>query len=258
MKMLIFKFSLILIFLFIFLSPLNAFCDDAITADDLVYLTEKFPPHNYVKDGRFVGASVEILEMIWKKLGASKTRADLEIIPWARGIKRLENEPNIVLFGMGFSVERAQKFHWVGPYYTHSLSLIAKKENKLQIHTLEDAKTFQIGAVREDMGHQTLIDFHFSQSKLDLSSDIDMLYNKLKYDRLNLICYVEESFFNYIDTHHLNKNLFEPVFQFSSMKSGYGFSKKIPASLIQKFQKALDQLKKDNAVNAILKKYGIK
>ncbi|NOX34441.1 MAG: amino acid ABC transporter substrate-binding protein [Deltaproteobacteria bacterium] len=255
MNILIFKINLILIISFVLTCPLNAFCDNALTADDLVYLTENFPPHNYIKDGRLVGASVEILEMIWKKLGSLKTKNDIKLIPWARAIKRMKNEPNIVLFGMGFSVDRIKKFHWVGPYYTHSLSLIAKKEEKIKINALEDAKMFLIGVVREDVGHQMLINLHFQASNLDLSSDIDVLFNKLKYDRFNLICYVEPAFFKYMDKHNLNKDLFEPVFQVSDMRSGFGFSKEIPGYLILKFQKALDELKNNKSINKILKKY---
>ncbi|MCK5162196.1 MAG: ABC transporter substrate-binding protein [Desulfobacula sp.] len=255
MKTLTFNFFLILILASILFSPMNVFCKDTISADDLIYLTENFPPHNYEKNGRLVGASVEILEMIWKHIGASKTRNDIKLIPWARGIKRLENEPNIVLFGMGFSPDRIKKFHWVGPYYDHALSLIAKKEKKIKIHALEDAKVFQIGVVREDVGHQMLMNFHFLKSKLDLSSDIDILYNKLNYNRFNLICYVEPAFFKYLAKHNLNKDLFEPVFQISNMRSGFGFSKKIPDSLIITFQKALDALKENNSIDIILKKY---
>jgi polar amino acid transport system substrate-binding protein len=255
MKTIIFKFLSITSFLIYLSLTVNAFAKPPATADDLIYLTEIFPPHNFVKQGELVGASVEILEVIWKHLGASKTKKDITIVPWARGMKRLEHEPNIALFGMGFSLERTKKFQWVGPYYNHPLSLIAKKESKIKIHHIEDAKAFHIGVVREDIGHQMLLNFHFAPSKLDQSSDIDTLYKKLNYNRFNLICYVEPSFFKYISENNLDKELFEPVFQLSNMRSGFGFSKEIPELLIQKFQKALDESIESNEINKILKKY---
>ncbi len=239
-------------------TPVLALQQARVTADDLVYLTENFPPHNFEKNNRITGASVEILEMIWQRMGCNKTDKDIEMIPWARGIKRLENEPNIVLFGMGFSVERIKKFQWVGPYYKHSFSLIAKKAEKIKIHHINDAKTFLIGVVRQDMGHQLLLKKGFAPDNLDLASDIESLFNKINYNRFKLICYTDHAFLNYIGKHHPKKlGQFEPVFQVSNMRSGFGFSKKIPASLVQQFQKTLDELLNTAVVDEILKKYGL-
>ncbi len=239
------------------LLPYKVFSKAAISADDLIYLTENFPPHNYMKNGSIDGVSVEILELIWKKMGVSKTKSDIALVPWARGIKRLENEPNIVLFGMGFSQDRAKKFHWAGPYFSQTISLIAKKEKKIRINTIDDAKAFQIGVVREDIGQQTLLKLGFDSSKLDLSSDIDMLFRLFKYERFDLICYVENVFFDYAGRQDINGMLFETVIQIVSTNSGFGFSKKIPVSLIKQFQTALDQLKEENAIDIILKKHGL-
>lgn len=226
------------------------------TADDLVYLTENFPPHNFVKDGRIAGASMEILELIWKKLDCRKTHKDVRLMPWARAIKRLENEPNIVLFGMGYSVERVKKFHWIGPYYHHSLSLIAKKKHRFKIHHINDAKALLIGVVREDIGHQILLNLGFFPEHLDLSCDIETLFKKINYGRFNLVCYADQAFFKHISTHHPDTaDLFETVLQVSNMRSGFGFSKQVPLSLVREFQRALNDLKGTSALASILEKY---
>lgn len=229
-----------------------------ITADDLVYYTENFPPHNYMKNGRLQGASVDILQLIWQKLGASKNRRDIILAPWARTIKLLEKQPNMVLFGMGFSLERAKKFHWVGPYYTHELSLISKNNRPLAIPTLGYAKQFSIGVVRQDMGHQMLKTLGFQASRLDLSSDIEQLHKKFIKNRFDLICYVKNAYFKYLDHLDTDPTSFKAVYQISMMRSGFGFSRQIPLSLIQKFQTALDELKADQSVARVLEKYDIR
>lgn len=249
--------AVILIFLYIPLS--SARCDTTVTADDLIYLTENFPPHNFVKEGNITGASVEILELIWKRLDCKKTTRDIKVIPWARGMKQLENEPNIVLFGMGYSVERIKKFQWVGPYYHHALSLIAKKEKNIKIHHIDDAKSYLIGVVREDVGNQFLLNLDFSPEKLDLSSDVESLFNKINYNRFNLICYAGDAFLKFVSEHHPDKtDDFEPVFEVSNMRSGFGFSKTIPKELIQQFQTALDELISDGSVDGVLHKFHMK
>lgn len=228
-----------------------------ITADDLVYYTEHFPPHNYLEDKQINGASVEILELIWQKLGASKTRKEILIVPWARAIKKLETAPKMVLFGMGFSQERAEKFHWVGPYYTHDLSLISKQSRPLVIASLGQAKKFSIGVVRQDIGHQILKNRGFQNDHLDLSNDLEQLHEKFIRDRFELICYVKNTYFEYLTGQGIDTKAFKEVYQLSIMKSGFGFSKKIPLSLVQKFQTALDELKADRSVARILKKYSL-
>jgi len=258
MNVFVFRFFVFFACIFHFFIPMNALCNPEISADDLIYLTENFPPHNFEKDGRLMGASVEILELIWTRMGSSRRKSDIQLVPWARGIKRLENEPNVVLFGMGFSAERIKKFHWVGPYYEHALSLIAKKEKNIRIYKIEDAKEINIGVVREDIGHQMLLNLGFLPARLDLSPDIDSLYHKLAANRFNLICYVEPSFFEYADTQSPDRNIYEPIFQISNMKSGFGFSKNIPETLVKKFQNALDDLKTSSSIDVILKKYHMK
>jgi len=252
------KIAIPLIFIISFIFNSNLYCAQGVTADDLIYMTENFPPHNFIRNNTLEGASVEILELIWEKMGTSKSRKDIKIIPWARGIKRLKNEPNTVLFGMGYSRERSVNFHWVGPYYTHTLALISKKSNPIKINRIEDAKHFQIGVVREDIGHQTLLKNGFSPQKLDLAGDIDSLYRKLKYNRFDMICYVEHSFFNYLATKTSDHYAFKPIFRVANMKSGFGFNKNIPSELIKKFQHSLDELIDENKVNSILNKYKMK
>jgi polar amino acid transport system substrate-binding protein len=240
-----------------FISGLTSIGAAEITADDLVYYTEHFPPHNYLEDNRIKGVSVDILELIWQKLGASKKREEILIVPWARAIKKLETKPNMVLFGMGFSQERAEKFHWVGPYYVHDLSLISKKSSPLAIPSLEHAKKFAIGVVRQDIGHQSLENIGFQRDLLDLSNDLNQLHEKFIRNRFELICYVKNTYFEYLTGQGIDPKEFQAVYQISMMKSGYGFSKKIPLSLIQKFKRALDQLKADHSVARILKKHNL-
>ena len=242
-------------FFSLFQIPLGA---AEMTANDLVYFTENYPPHNYLENDRLQGVSVEILQLIWQKLGASKTTEDITVVPWARGIKQLETEPNMVLFGMGFSPERAKKFHWVGPYYTHELCLISKRKHDLTILSLEQAKNFSIGVVRQDLGHQTLKSLGFKEKTLDLSSDLGQLHKKFIRNRFELICYAKDTYFKYLGISGYNPNDFKLAYSIAVMKSGFGFSKQIPLPLIQNFQTALDELLENQSVERILKKYNLR
>ncbi len=62
-------------------------------------------------------------------------------------------------------------------------------------------------------------------------------------------------------THHPEaSDQFEAVFKITDIRSGFGFgfSKKIPKSLIDEFQTTLDDLIKDGSIEKILTKYHLR
>lgn len=229
-----------------------------ITADDLVYLTEEYPPQNFTKDGKVVGVSVEILELMWKSMGSKKTAADIKIVPWARGYNDVLKKDNVVLFGMGYSDERARILSWIGPYFSHSLVLMAKKDSGIQISSIDDAKKYTVGVAREDIGHHIIQKKGFDDSVLDKSSNQSSLLKKLAAGRVDMICYMEDAALKNMPKEGLNIDDYETVYEVLNLRSGYGFNKKIPKSLVDQFQATLDKLVADGSVDKILRKYEIK
>lgn len=227
------------------------------TADDLFYVTENFPPHNYMEDGELKGISVEVLELIWKKLGADRKRSQVQVLPWARAIKMLESHSNMVLFGMGYTRERGEKFQWAGPYFTHELSLISRSDNPVLIRSMDDARQMTIGVVRMDIGHQFLEEHGFDPSALEFCDDVGQLHQKFIYQRFQLICYVPHAYFVYSESQGIPRSEFKNLFTLSVSRSGFGFSRQVPGTLVRQFQKALDELRDEGTLKSILKRYGV-
>ncbi|MCP4023004.1 MAG: ABC transporter substrate-binding protein [Desulfobacteraceae bacterium] len=257
-KSVLLKLIVLLFFLLISLTLACPATADQITAKDLVYITEEYPPHNFYKEGILKGASIEILSLIWEYLGLENKVEQILILPWARGIKRLGREPNIVLFAMGYSPERAQKYHWVGAYHTHSLVFIAKKSKKIKLKTILDAQYYQVGAVREDIGHHVLAGKGFEWLNPQLSNNQKSLFLKLKRDRLDMISYMDDSAFKNMHRFGLKPQNYEIVYEVQKLKSGFGFSKKVPISVVGQFQGALDQVMANGSADHILEKYDLK
>lgn len=228
-----------------------------VSALDLIYLTEQYPPHNYMERGELKGLSIEILQLIWKKLDMKNSVEDIKVIPWARGMERIKSEPNIVLFGMGWSPDRLEFLNWIGPYYAHSLYLIAKKERKIRIAQLKDAEAYLVGAVRSDIGHGVLESKGFPMSSVDLNNSQNALFKKLDSGRVDMICYMEEAAFKSMPRNGLNPGDYEKVFEVFQLKSGYGFSKQVPKEFLDAFQGALNELVEEGRTTQILKKYKV-
>ncbi len=239
------------------LFPCNSAVSTEITTDNLIYLTENYPPHNYMENGQLKGASIEILQLLWKKLNIPDKTSSIEMVPWARGMAMIRHKPNIVLFGMGYSKERAAQFHWVGPYYSHPLSLIGKKSGHYIIKSIEDAQKMTVGAVRDDLGNSILLKMGFPQSSLELSNNQKSLFLKLKNDRIALASYSNDAAIEAMKKAGLNLAKYEMVYEIKILKAGFGFSQQIPQHIIDDFQHALENQIRNGAVRKILLKYKI-
>jgi polar amino acid transport system substrate-binding protein len=74
---------------------------------ELTILTENLPPLNYIKDGKLVGPSIEIVKEIQRRVGS---RDKIQAYPWARAYKIALEDENVVLFGMTHTKAREDKF----------------------------------------------------------------------------------------------------------------------------------------------------
>ena len=85
--------------------------------EEMGWMTEQYPPFNYVddEDGKLNGITVDVLMAMFKKVGVTLDPTDIEVLPWARGYKRVLEKPGSVLFSTTYTVERLQNFRFVGP-----------------------------------------------------------------------------------------------------------------------------------------------
>ncbi len=221
--------------------------------DDLIYMTEDYAPANYLENGTLKGTSVELLKLMWKKMGYPEQT--INVYPWARGYLYIKNMGNHVLFTMSRTKEREKLFKWVGPIFTTRQILIALSEKKIKLHTIEDAKKYQIGIIRDDVAGMLLNKSGFDNNKLQEVSKLQHNIKKLELDRIDLIAYSENGFYKHLKLNNLDPKKFESVYILKETGLYYAFHKDTPDPLIQKFQKALDSLQVEHM--SILKRYNL-
>ena len=100
--------------------------NQTVSAKDLTYITEQYPPYNYQEDGRLQGISVDLLEKVWERLSVNLNRSAIQLLPWTEGYQRTLKENNTVLFTTFRIPEREQLFKWVGPIASGRDVLLAK------------------------------------------------------------------------------------------------------------------------------------
>ncbi len=221
--------------------------------DSLLLVTEDFPPYNYARDGEAAGLSTEVLLAMLKSLGSSLGRADIKILPWARGYWFLQERPNTLLYSVTRTPERERLFKWVGPIAQNKNVLLARKDRHIVLGSLEEAKAFRIGAVRDDAGGQLLMAAGIGNETLDVSGDPRANMLKLARNRIDLFAYPETVAQWICKAEGLSPDDFESVYVLHQGELYFALNKKTPEAIVRTLQEALDGLKQRGEIDTILK-----
>ena len=216
-----------------------------------VYCEEDFPVQFYGKDGQLTGFSIEIVREIQNRLGI---RGEIQVVPWSRGIDKLNNEPNTMLITMAKTPEREALYQWVGPVISVEYGLYGKANSALKISSLEGAKKVKaIGVYRNDIRDQTLTRLGFSN--LDRAASNVSSFKKLMIGRIDL--YTDTKLGAEQTAVALGYRPSDVKLIFPLFKSylSFGVSRTTSPAIVQKWNAALDAMKKDETFLAIQRKY---
>ncbi|MBF0203381.1 MAG: ABC transporter substrate-binding protein [Desulfamplus sp.] len=231
---------------------------NAQTINDLILMTENYPPFNFLQDEKLQGISVDLIEAMLKKTGSDKTRKDIQLLPWARGYYYLEHEKNACLFATTRTEEREKEFKWVGPIAENTTVLTSRKKQKIDIKTPEDLKKYKIGAVIKDIGEQLLLDAGLSAENIDRISGTDAILKAIKrinMGRIDAFAYGENVIKWELKQQGFDLNDYETAYVLKTGELYYAFHKDTPDDIIQKLQNALDELKKEGDYQRIRDTY---
>ncbi len=228
-------------------------------ADGIKIISEDWPPFSYKEKGVIIGFSIEIIEQIVRDTKIEQ-EGKMEIWPWARAFREIQEKPNILITGMARSEERENLFKWIGPIGPREIWLfrLASRED-IVLRSLEDAKSYKTGVVRKTSGAEQLMKNGFLEKK-----HLQFVSKESQALRMLLVGRVDFVTFNLVEMVWQLKQMSPPA----SMKmvkpalliSGdyqyyFGLSKQIPDSIVSELQKALDQMKRDGRYKKIWKKY---
>lgn len=247
------KLALSLLLLISFSSPILAQ-----SVDDLVFITENYPPLNFEKEGKVQGIAVDLMVEMLALAGAKKTRADIKVQPWARGYDTAQNQKNTVLFAMTRTTARENLFKWVGPIMPSRIVLVAKKSRAIKVKAIEDLNqsTYKIGTVREDVGEQLLLAAGTKKERIAQTNSGLSLAKMLNADRIDMSAYGAEMILWDIKESGYATADYEELYTFpGSQQQYFAFHKDTDDKVIGILQTALDQLKTKGKFNEILARY---
>ncbi len=228
-----------------------------INIDDIKFMTESYPPFNFKSNGRLAGIAVNLIEEMFLKVGSKLTRKDIEMLPWARAYLYITHstKEQIGLFSMTRSKEREHLFKWVGPLSESRIVLIAPKSKKIVINSIDDINKHRVGVVRDDVGEQLLILKGVKSINLDVVFDLQLNALKLVRNRIDLWACGEIVAKWTLKQNNVNPNDYETVHVLQQGSNYFAFNLATDDQVINKLQKALDELKVDGTHEKILDRY---
>ncbi|AHL31681.1 amino acid ABC transporter substrate-binding protein [Pseudomonas brassicacearum] len=221
----------------------------------LVLLTENFPPYNMAKNGKnfaqdenINGIAVDIVREIFK-------RADISYsltlrFPWERIYKLALENPGYGVFVMARLPEREKLFKWVGPIGPDDWIMLAKTDSKITLDSLEQARKYRIGAYKGDAIAETLA--KQGLNPIVVLRDQDNA-KKLVNGQIDLWATGDPAG-RYLARQE-GVNDLKTVLRFNSAELYLALNKDVPDDVVARLQAALDELRKEGAVDAIMARY---
>lgn len=237
--------------LFIFLLPIFLLSNEKINT-----YTENYPPYNFEKDGQIHGISVEILYAMYEKMGEEKKKPLLT--NWSRGYTMTQKKKNSVIFSTTKTKSREKLFKWVGPICKTTVEIIAKKDKKIKIKTLKDLNKYKIGTVLKDIGETFLLDNGVSKEQIYSVSGtnaIELSFKKLEKDRIDLFSYEYKVAKYEAKGKNFDVSKYENVFTLIDGELYFAFNLDTDDKIVNKWQKALDEIKANGTYKKIMDKY---
>ena len=217
-----------------------------------VYICE-YPPFMFKKDGKVTGVATEIVREIMKRLQVSY---NIKSLPWKRAYRYLLEEPNVMLFTVTRTKARENYFKWAGPIITSRLVFFAKRDSKIEIKSLEDAKKVdRIGLVQGYSVEKYLLQQGFTNlDNISASEKTNPI--KLMKDRITLWATVDLVGIYNAKLQGVNPEDMKVAYVIIKDQHKYiAFSKQVPDKIVQRWQDVLDEIKQDGTFEKILDKW---
>ena len=159
------------LFLILCLSFFFGYGTSSAAEEELLVMTEQFPPFNFQEDNTIKGLSTQIVKELFKR---AQFTYSIELVPWKRAYNTTLNRPNTLIYTMAKTASRMNKFHWIGKIANRKVSLFRLRSRQdLASMTLEEVKEKATIAVTQgDASMETIREMGFSEKNITAVRDV--------------------------------------------------------------------------------------
>ena len=226
-----------------------------VNAQEITVVTEEFPPFNYLENEEITGISTEVVRATLTKAGI---QAEVRMYPWARAYWMASEQPNVLIYTLARTPDREDLFTWIGPIVPPIKAALFKLTTRTDIvmTSLEDAKQYRIGVIRDDGGHQMLLQYGFENEKNVFPvAQGEQNLKKLLAGRIDL--FFSENLFVTMKMKTLGLPLdqVEEAFLVMEIENYMAFSKQTADTVVERVGTAFEQIRAEGTVTTIVEKY---
>ena len=120
-----------------------------------VHVVSESTPYTYIQDGRPAGRAMELVDLSLRQAGLADYHVN--IYPWARSYDLALKEPNVLIFLIARTPAREPLFKWAGEFIRIQYHFYKLRDRPdIVVRSLDDARAYTVGVVRDDVRHQYL------------------------------------------------------------------------------------------------------
>lgn len=206
--------------------------------------------YSFIENGKVGGVASEIAEQMFQKAGLLDYHFSL--YPWARAYDIALLQPNVLIYPIMRTPSREAQFKWVGELDRMTPQFYKLREDhSFSIASLEDARRFTIGVVRDDVRHEYLQSHDFT--RLVISPNNIENFRKLLNHQIQLIALPEREARQLCDDAHIAYSDLQGVYSLTDMSSGlyYAYSLGTADDIVARTRVAFEQIKAAGGLNKV-------
>ncbi len=235
---------------FFILSFLLLYSSFAIAGEDFLILTEgKYSPYSFIKRGKLVGISTDIIRATFKNAGMPLDDKSFFLDKWSNVMTQCLVTPNALIFAMSRTPEREKLFSWIGPIGTNRTSVISKVSNKISSDDPSNYYSYKIGVTKNFAGERFFQKDGGDIKRATRVSTYGQVFKLLQMGRVDAIVVDEASFFYWLSKHQGEASDYKVLKVLDEVGLYIGANKAIQMSTIEKLQASLDKLKTTTGAN---------
>jgi polar amino acid transport system substrate-binding protein len=233
------NFLKLMVLFFLMLPQLKAFQYPS-SIENIAFYTENYPPSNYIENGKLKGISVDTLKAIWKHLKLPEQK--IFLVPWVRGYRFTLDKNNTALLTVSKTQAREHLFKWVGPFFSSTYVLIAKKSKNFNFASLGQVFDHTVATVQGDISEISLQQVGFPSPNMAQTSQLKQAFLMMQADRVDMIVVAIHGFAHLATQLKFDANEYEQVWVVNKKANYLAFNINTPNSVIEIYQTAFDRI----------------
>ncbi|MBF0240156.1 MAG: transporter substrate-binding domain-containing protein, partial [SAR324 cluster bacterium] len=214
-------------------------------------LTREDPPVNYSENGRITGAATEMVREILQRVGQPD---NIQVLPWKDAYQQALTKDKIALYSTTRTEQREHLFKWVGPLVRKRDVFYAKKGSGIKINTLDDAKKISKIATITDFSTEQFLKANGFNNLLSTSSP-ETSFQALMSDEARLWPIPTVIAKSVVPATGFSMEDLEEIFEIKNRDLYIAFSIQTPDAIVNKWQQALDEIKREGIYGKIYEEW---